>query len=69
ILGERTLRYAALHTSVAQQQFVFGTTLTTYKRWIKQMKLDPFMDELGENAHLLVIGPKGVDRGLFFCHG
>jgi hypothetical protein len=69
ILGERTLGYAAVHTSVAQQQFVFGTTLKTYKRWTKQMKLDPVVDELGENTHLMWIGPKRVDRVLFFCHG
>ncbi|KAJ7765648.1 Alpha/Beta hydrolase protein [Mycena metata] len=69
ILGERTLRYAARHTSVAQQQFVFGTTVTTYKRWSKQMKLDPIVDELGEDAHLMWIGPKRTDRVLFLCHG
>ncbi|KAJ7156532.1 Alpha/Beta hydrolase protein [Mycena crocata] len=69
ILGERTLCYAARHTSVAQQQFVFGTTLATYKKWTKQAQLDPVVDELGDNAHLMWIGPKRVDRVLFFCHG
>ncbi|KAJ7919914.1 hypothetical protein B0H13DRAFT_2320013 [Mycena leptocephala] len=69
ILGECTLCYAAVHTSVAQQQCVFGTTLATYKTWTKHTKLDPVVDELGENAHLLWIGPKRVDRVLCFCHG
>ncbi|KAJ7041879.1 Alpha/Beta hydrolase protein [Mycena alexandri] len=69
ILGERTIHYAAGHTSVAQQQFVYGSTLTTYKRWTKQIKLEPVVDELGENAHLMWIGPKRVDHVLFFCHG
>ncbi|KAJ7919916.1 hypothetical protein B0H13DRAFT_2427594 [Mycena leptocephala] len=53
ILEERTLRYTALHSSVAQRQFVFETT---YKTWTKQMKLDPVVNELEESALLLWIG-------------
>ncbi|KAJ7883735.1 hypothetical protein B0H13DRAFT_1890264 [Mycena leptocephala] len=67
ILGEHTLRYAALHASVAQNQFVLGTTLTPHKT--KQMKLGPVVDELGENAHLVWIRPKRVECVLVFCHG
>ncbi|KAJ7919906.1 hypothetical protein B0H13DRAFT_2427578 [Mycena leptocephala] len=57
ILGERTIRYAALHSFVVQQQYVSGTTLTTYKTWTKQMKLDP------------AIAPKRAHHVLCFYHG
>ncbi|KAJ7187137.1 Alpha/Beta hydrolase protein [Mycena filopes] len=69
IIGERTINYAAGHTTVAQQQFAYGTTLTTYKRWAKQKKLEHIVDELGDEAHLVWIGPKRLSRVLFFCHG
>ncbi|KAK7042714.1 Abhydrolase-3 domain-containing protein [Favolaschia claudopus] len=69
VLGERCLKYAAIHTSVAQQQFIFGTTIATYRKWTKQNGIPAVIDDVGEDAHVLWIGERRTDRVLFFCHG
>ncbi|KAJ7042809.1 Alpha/Beta hydrolase protein [Mycena alexandri] len=55
--------------SIRQMQNSFGTTLGTYKTWTKKAKLPAIVDELGEDARLLWIGPKRLERVVFFSHG
>ncbi|KAJ7655814.1 Alpha/Beta hydrolase protein [Mycena polygramma] len=69
IIGDRTLRYCVTNLKVAQAQYAFGTTLSVYKKWTKDTKLPVTVDELEEDARLLWIGPKRIDRVLYFCHG
>ncbi|KAJ6472679.1 Alpha/Beta hydrolase protein [Mycena vitilis] len=69
IIGDRTLRYCVTNLKVAQAQYAFGTTLSVYTKWTKKTKLPVIIDELGEDARLLWIGPKQTDRVLYFCHG
>jgi len=40
-----------------------------YETWTKQVKLAPVVEEIGDDARLLWIGPKRTDRVLLFCHG
>ncbi|KAJ7756244.1 Alpha/Beta hydrolase protein [Mycena metata] len=69
IIGDCALRYLATNMSIPQLQHLFGTTLGMYQTWTKKMKLPATIDELGEDARLLWIGPKRLDRVVLFCHG
>ncbi|KAJ7042812.1 Alpha/Beta hydrolase protein [Mycena alexandri] len=69
IIGDSRLRYLAKNMSMRQLQCLFGTTLGMYQTWSKKMKLPATIDELGEDARLLWIGPKRLDRVVLFCHG
>ncbi|KAJ6630112.1 Alpha/Beta hydrolase protein [Mycena sp. CBHHK59/15] len=68
-LGDSTLRYSLTHLSVPQLQRLMGTTLRGYQKWTTQSSLPPVIDELGEDARLLWIGPKQLDRVVLICHG
>jgi acetyl esterase/lipase len=69
ITGDSALRYTISSLSVPQLQAVFGTTLATYEKWAKGAKLAATVDELGEDARLLWIGPKRLDRVVLVAHG
>jgi hypothetical protein len=69
IIGDRTMHYLMSSLSIPQLQYALGTTLSVYKKWVKTVKLEPVVDELGEDARLLWIGPKRTDRVLLYCHG
>ncbi|KAJ7160973.1 Alpha/Beta hydrolase protein [Mycena filopes] len=69
IFGDSLLRYLVTNLSVPQLQYAFGTTLQVYRAWLKNRKLPATIDELGEDARLLWIGPKRLDRVVMFCHG
>ncbi|KAF8205832.1 Alpha/Beta hydrolase protein [Mycena galopus ATCC 62051] len=63
------MRYCTGNLSTSQLQYAFGTTLSVYEKWTKQVKLTPVVEEIGDDARLLWIGPKRTDRVLLFCHG
>lgn len=69
IAGDSALRYVLSRLNVPQLQKAFGTTLATYQKWTKSNKLPATVDELGEDARLLWIGPKRLDRVVLFLHG
>jgi hypothetical protein len=47
----------------------FGPTRKAYDDFIKSKKWEPVVEELGEDARLLWIGPKQTDRVLLYFHG
>ncbi|KAJ7456899.1 Alpha/Beta hydrolase protein [Mycena latifolia] len=69
IVGDSALRYLTGNLGVAQLQTAFGTTPGMYKQWTKKNKLPEAIDELGEDARLMWIGPKRLERVLLFVHG
>ncbi|KAJ7620106.1 Alpha/Beta hydrolase protein [Roridomyces roridus] len=69
ILGDHSLRYLSSHLTTAQLQYVLGTTDSVYKTWTEREGLEVVVDELGEDAKLLWIGPKRMDRVLLVLHG
>ncbi|KAJ7453936.1 Alpha/Beta hydrolase protein [Mycena galericulata] len=69
ILGDAALRHCLAHLSAAQLQSLTGTTVGTYMNWSKQFKLPTAIDELEEDAKLLWIGPKQLERVILFVHG
>lgn len=69
ILGDCALRYLTANLKVPQLQYLLGTTFDVYKKWAEELQLPLVVDELGEDARLLWIGPKRLDRVLLFCHG
>ncbi|KAJ7637934.1 Alpha/Beta hydrolase protein [Mycena polygramma] len=69
ILGDSAFRYCVSNLSVAQLQYASGTTFSVYTKWAQGIKMPVTVDELGEDARLLWIGPKRTDRVLYFCHG
>ncbi|KAJ6554582.1 Alpha/Beta hydrolase protein [Mycena capillaripes] len=69
IVGDSALRYVLSGLNIPQLQSAFGTTLGMYKKWTKKNELPAIVDELGEDARLLWIGPKRLDRVVLFLHG
>ncbi|KAK7038019.1 Abhydrolase-3 domain-containing protein [Favolaschia claudopus] len=69
IIGDSALRYIICSLSVPQLQALFGTTLTTYSKWSKAANLPLVIDELGQDARLLWIGPKRLEKVVLFVHG
>jgi acetyl esterase/lipase len=68
IIGDSTLNHI-LRLGVPQLQVVFGTTAGTYNKWCKAAKLATTVDELGQDAKLLWIGPKRLERVVLYFHG
>ncbi|KAJ7281837.1 Alpha/Beta hydrolase protein [Mycena rebaudengoi] len=68
ILGDSTLR-RLMHLDIPVLQKYSGTTLKVYGTWAKQNKIPVVADELGEDARLLWIGPKQLDRVILMFHG
>jgi acetyl esterase/lipase len=52
-----------------QLQKLSGSTLSKYENWAKAAHFTPVIDELGQDARLLWLGPKRTDRVLLYCHG
>ncbi|KAJ6591825.1 Alpha/Beta hydrolase protein [Mycena vulgaris] len=69
ILGDSAIRYCVSHLTMPQLQSVTGTTFSTYMKWTRQFALAPVIDNLGEDARLLWIGPKQLDRVILLVHG
>ncbi|KAK7026436.1 hypothetical protein VNI00_015671 [Paramarasmius palmivorus] len=69
-LGEGAFRSIAL--SIPQMQYVMGgrSTLVCYKEWSIKRKLAVTIEEIqGEDARLMWIGDKRVDRVIYYLHG
>ncbi|KAJ7938378.1 hypothetical protein B0H13DRAFT_1851814 [Mycena leptocephala] len=62
IVGDSALRHIISRLNIPQLQNAFGTTLGTYEKWTKTAKLPATVDELEEDARLLWIGPKRLER-------
>ncbi|PPQ93407.1 hypothetical protein CVT25_004724 [Psilocybe cyanescens] len=52
-----------------QVRAFFGETRDAYDAFIKAEKSAPVVEELDENARLLWIGPKRIDRVILYLHG
>jgi hypothetical protein len=46
-----------------------GTTLGTYKKWVKVNGLPVVIDELGHDARLLWVGERSKDKVILYFHG
>ncbi|KAF7363151.1 Abhydrolase-3 domain-containing protein [Mycena venus] len=69
IVGDSIIRYSTHYLELPQLQYLLGTTLGVYRTWTRKAQLLPVIDELGEDARLLWIGPKRLDRVILFLHG
>ncbi|KIM41817.1 hypothetical protein M413DRAFT_445032 [Hebeloma cylindrosporum] len=52
-----------------QARAFFGPTRKAYDDFVKSKKWEPVVEELGDDARLLWIGPKHTDRVLLYFHG
>jgi hypothetical protein len=48
---------------------MFGLTLSTYDKFVHEAKLTPLVEDIGDDAKLLWIGPKVTDNVLLYFHG
>jgi len=69
ILGDSLLRYLFKNLTIPQLPNHFGTTVDVYTKWMRQVQLPIIVDELGEAARLLWIGPKRLQHVVLFVHG
>ncbi len=54
---------------LVNHNFKTPSSIDVYLKWIKSVNLIPVVDELRDGAYLLWIGPKRLDKVLFYCHG
>lgn len=44
-------------------------TMSTYEAWTKKNNVTPVVDEIGEDARLIWLGPKHIERVIMYVHG
>ncbi|KAF7326646.1 Abhydrolase-3 domain-containing protein [Mycena venus] len=69
IVAYAAMRYVMSNLSVPQMKAGGRTTLGTYEKWAKAAELPVTIDELGEDARLLWIGPRRLERVVLYLHG
>ncbi|KAJ7222317.1 Alpha/Beta hydrolase protein [Mycena pura] len=69
IITDSAMRHVFSTLSPAQICAAAGTDLVMYEQWTKNNKQLKTIDELGDDAKLLWIGPKRLDRVVLFFHG
>lgn len=52
-----------------QMRAIVPSTLAVYEIFMKQAKMEPVVEEIGEDARLLWIGRRQNDRVLLYFHG
>jgi hypothetical protein len=52
-----------------QARAICPSTRETYEAFMKQAKMEPVVEEIGEDARLLWIGHRQTDRVLLYFHG
>ncbi|KAF8064377.1 Alpha/Beta hydrolase protein [Lyophyllum atratum] len=68
-LGDTAFRFLADSLNMRQFQYCLGTTLHVYEAWAKRQGLPILVDEIGEDARLLWIGPRRTDGVVLYFHG
>lgn len=69
ILSDRLLLLIVTGTSRKQTRAIFGPTRGTYDKFVHEAKLTPLVEDIGDDAKLLWIGPKVTDNVLLYFHG
>lgn len=70
VLGDNAFRYITSEFTVPQAQVIFGDEIDgIYKKWAVGRKLPVTIDDLGDDAKLMWVGPKRTDRVILFLHG
>ncbi|KAJ3506868.1 hypothetical protein NLJ89_g6622 [Agrocybe chaxingu] len=68
-LFDRLVRWVISGTNRRQARALLGTTRGAYNQFLKENKMEPVVEEIGEDARLLWIGPKQTERVLLYLHG
>jgi len=66
---DRASLWAVSNMNRRQTRALFGETRETYDAYMKSQNLAPVVDELGEDARLLWIGPRTSGRVILYLHG
>ena len=69
IVTDRLIRLIVTGTNRRQTRAIFGSTRETYDSFVRQAKLTPLVEDIGDDARLLWIGPKITDNVLLYFHG
>jgi hypothetical protein len=69
ILVDRLLGLIVAGTNRRQIRAIFGTTRGAYDNFVREAKLTPLVEEIGDDARLLWIGPKITENVLLYFHG
>ncbi|KAJ7146044.1 Alpha/Beta hydrolase protein [Mycena epipterygia] len=71
IVGDSSAQYVSAQLDIRLLQSAFGSTLDVYMKWAKKNKAPSTIDELGDAARLLWIGPKPekLEFVVLLCHG
>ncbi|KAK7055412.1 Abhydrolase-3 domain-containing protein [Favolaschia claudopus] len=69
IASDTIMRHMLGRLSVPQLQAIVGTTMTAYEKFCRANNLPLIIDELGEDARLLWLGPKRLEHVVLYIHG
>ena len=69
ILNDRLVLLIVTGTNRKQTRAIFGPTRATYDNFMHEAELNPLVEDIGDDAKLLWIGPKETDNVLLYFHG
>ncbi|KAF4611506.1 hypothetical protein D9613_003874 [Agrocybe pediades] len=69
VLITKAILWLVSNSNRKQCRAIFGETRDSYDAFLKSQKWDPVVDDIGEDARLLWIGPKVTERVILHLHG
>ncbi|KAJ7153091.1 Alpha/Beta hydrolase protein [Mycena crocata] len=66
---ESSYRFVITALDIPQFQFLNPSSISAYEACMKKAKLPTTIEDLGEDARLLWLGPKRTDRVVLYLHG
>jgi len=69
VLSDRLVRLTVSGLNRRQARAFLHDTRETYDRFVCKAKLTPLVEEIGDDARLLWIGPKRTDNVILYFHG
>lgn len=69
LIADQATRHLSTNLNRRQLRALFGTTRKAYDDFMKSEKLPPLVEDVGEGAKLLWIGPKSNERVILHFHG
>jgi len=66
---DRLTLWVVSHYNRRQTRAFFGEGPTTYSAYLKSKNIEPVVEELGNHATLVWLGPKQTERVILYVHG
>ncbi|KAJ7631256.1 hypothetical protein FB45DRAFT_747686, partial [Roridomyces roridus] len=69
VLNDEVTHFILSHLSVRQLHAASGSSVDSYTKWTKAKKVEPIVDDIGEDARLFWVGSRETENVIIYCHG